>query len=71
MHERNLMRWIHLVSSVAIGTFIYSPWRNEATFLLSMQVFVIPILTLTGLWMWHGHRLKKLIRSAQQKLEAS
>lgn len=64
MRERNLMRSIHLVSSAAIGTFVYSPWRNEPLFLLSMRVFIIPVLTLTGIWMWQGHRLKKLIRSS-------
>jgi hypothetical protein len=65
MHERNLMRSIHLVGSVAMGTFVYSPWRNEVVFLLFMQIFVIPILTFTGLWMWQGHRFKKLMNSAQ------
>lgn len=71
MHERNLMRGIHLVSSAAIGTFVYSPWRNEPLFLLSMRVLIIPILTLTGLWMWQGQQLKKQIRSSQQNVKAS
>jgi hypothetical protein len=71
MNERNLMRWIHLLGAAAIGTFVYSPWRNEPGFLLSMRVLVIPILTLTGLWMWQGHRLKKILSSPQQKTPIS
>lgn len=70
MQERNLMRWIHLLGSVAIGTFVYSPWRNEPGFVLSMRVLVIPLLTLTGLWMWQGSRLKKFFNSSQPKIEA-
>ena len=66
MRERNVMRWIHLAGSAAIGTFVYSPWRNQTEFLLSMQVFVIPTLVFTGLWMWQGHRLKKFLNSSQQ-----
>jgi hypothetical protein len=70
MQERNLMRWIHLLGSGAIGTFVYSPWRDEPTFVLSMRILVIPILTLTGLWMWQGYRLKKILKSSQSKIEA-
>lgn len=71
MRERDLMRWIHLLGSATIGTFVYSPWRNEPMFVLSMRVLVIPILALTGLWMWQGHRLKKFFSSSQKKIEAS
>ena len=71
MRTRNVMRWIHVIGSAAIGTFVYSPWRNEPVFLGLIQILVIPILSLTGLWMWQGHRLKKLFASSQQKLENS
>ena len=69
MQERNLMRWIHLIGAVAIYTFVYSPWRNEPSFLLYMRILIVPILSLTGLWMWQGHRLKKLLASSRQKVE--
>jgi hypothetical protein len=67
MRERDVMRGVHLVSSVAIGTFIYSPWRNQAEFLVSMQVLVIPALLLTGVWMWKGHQVKKFFSSFQNQ----
>jgi hypothetical protein len=67
MRERDVMRGVHLVSSVAIGTFIYSPWRNQAEFLVSMQVLVIPALLLTGVWMWKGHQVKKFVSSFQNQ----
>lgn len=69
MQERNLMRWMHLIGAAVIYTFVYSPWGNEPAFLLSMRILIIPILTLTGLWMWQGHRLKKLLSSFGQKAE--
>lgn len=68
MRERDVMRWVHLTGSAAIGTFVYSPWRNQAEFLLSMRVLVIPALIFTGVWMWQGHRMKKLLSSSRHKL---
>ena len=68
-HLRVLFRWTHLVGAWLIGAFVYSPGRDEAWFVLSMQWGVIPILTLTGLAMWKqalvgrwlgiGHAAKK------------
>lgn len=71
MRERDVMQWVHLVGSAAIGTFVYSPWRNQAEFPLSMRVFVIPALIFTGLWMRQGHRMKKFLSSSQHKPEDS
>ena len=61
MKERTVMRWIHLVSSVAIGTFVYSPWRDNLVFVSGMQLFILPVLTLSGIWMWKGNQLQRLL----------
>ncbi|CAA9585868.1 MAG: hypothetical protein AVDCRST_MAG86-3751 [uncultured Truepera sp.] len=45
-------RWIHLIGAWLIGAFVYSPGRDEAWFVLVMQLGVIPVLTLTGIAMW-------------------
>jgi hypothetical protein len=71
MKERDAMRGVHLVGSAAIGTFVYSPWRNQAEFLSSMRVLVIPVLIFTGLWMWQGHWMKKFLSSSGQNPEDS
>lgn len=57
--QRSLMRWIHLIGAAAIGTYVYAPWRDMLWFTLLMQIIILPSLTLTGLWMWQGHRLRK------------
>lgn len=60
--ERKIMRWIHLVLSIPIIGYIYGPVaeRPEAVF-VTRAVFV-PVVILTGLWMWKGHWIKKLFR---------
>jgi hypothetical protein len=57
--KRIPLRWLHSIGATAIGTYIYAPWKDILWFTLLMQVFIIPSLTITGLWMWLGHRLKK------------
>lgn len=51
-NQRNIVRIIHLIGAAAIGTFIYSPYGGSQWLQLLVQVGVIPLLTLTGLWLW-------------------
>ncbi len=57
--QRSLFRWIHLIGAAAIGTYVYAPFRDLVWFTLLMQVLILPALTLTGLWMWQGHKLRR------------
>lgn len=50
--QRNVIRIIHLIGAAAIGTFVYAPYGELEWFKLAMQIGVIPILTLTGIWLW-------------------
>jgi hypothetical protein len=71
MNKRTAMRGIHLVSSVAIGTFVYSPWRDYSVFVSGMQLFILPVVTLSGIWMWKGNELQRLLTSLQNRLIAA
>jgi len=50
--QRNIIRIIHLTGGLAIGTFVYSPYGQLQWFSLTMQIVVIPVLVLTGFWLW-------------------
>ncbi|MBD3886786.1 hypothetical protein IFO70_34660 [Phormidium tenue FACHB-886] len=56
------LRLIHIIASIGLGAFIYSPWRSNSTFTLVMSVVIFPLLTLTGLWMWQGPRIQKWLK---------
>jgi hypothetical protein len=56
---RTLLRWVHLLGAAAIGTYVYAPWRDVAALTLLLQLVVLPSLTLSGLWMWKGHLLRR------------
>lgn len=55
IRTRNILRWVHLIGAALIGTYVYAPWSDLTWFTLTMQIGVIPALTLTGMWMWKPH----------------
>ncbi len=55
---RSIVRWLHLIGAALIGTFVYSPWGDVVWFASLVKWGVIPLLTISGLWMWQGHRLR-------------
>lgn len=59
--KRILLRWLHLLGGAAIGTYIYAPWKEISWFTLLIQVVILPTLLFTGIWMWVGPKLKKIV----------
>ena len=60
--ERTFFRSIHIMGAAIIGTYIYSPWSSLDWFTLLNQALVIPVLSLSGIWMWKGHKIKAVLR---------
>jgi hypothetical protein len=70
---RSIFRWIHLVLSIPILGYIYSPFEKLPDYAHLTRYVFVPLMVLSGLWMWKGHVLRRLIsrRSAQQGSAAS
>jgi len=66
--KRSILRSIHIVLAVPIAGYVYSPFENIPDYAVPTRFVFFPILVLTGLWMWKGHVVGRLIskRSAQQ-----
>jgi hypothetical protein len=66
--KRLIFRWIHIVFSIPILGYIYSPFEEIPKYADNVRFVFVPILVLSGLWMWKGHVLRRLIskKSAQQ-----
>ncbi len=56
--DRTFFRSIHIIGAAIIGTYIYSPWSSLDWFTLFNQAVVVPVLALSGIWMWKGHKIK-------------
>jgi len=59
--QRVIVRWIHLVFSLPILGYIYSPFEEIPNYAPAVRFFFLPVMVLSGLWMWKGHVLLRHI----------
>jgi hypothetical protein len=66
--QRTIFRWIHIIVSIPIYGYIYSPFDKIPQYAFPARFIFFPIMVLTGLLMWKGHLLRRLFskRSAQK-----
>jgi hypothetical protein len=58
--QRTIFRWIHLFFSIPILGYIYSPFEKLPDYAPATRFFFLPVMVLTGLWMWKGHVVRRL-----------
>ena len=58
--KRTIVRWIHLILSIPIIGYVYSPFEELPNYAPVVRYVSIPVLVLSGLWMWKGHLLRRL-----------
>jgi hypothetical protein len=58
--QRLIIRWIHIVFSIPIIGYIYSPFENLPDYATPTRFVFFPVMVLTGLWMWKGHLVRRL-----------
>ena len=59
--KRIIVRWIHIVFSIPIIGYIYSPFKELPNYAPIVRYIAVPAIALTGLWMWKGHVLRRLV----------
>lgn len=60
MTKRWIFRWIHIIFSIPIAGYIYSPFDKIPQYAPATRYVFVPIMILTGLWMWKGHVVVRL-----------
>ena len=58
---RFIFRLIHLIFSIPIIGYVYSPFDQLPNYAPVVRFVAIPAIALTGLWMWKGHLLRRLV----------
>lgn len=66
--ERKIMRWIHVILSFPIVGYIYEPIADKPKAAFAVTQFIlVPIVILSGLWMWKGQEVRKWLKHLGNK----
>jgi hypothetical protein len=60
VNKRSVVRWIHIIFAIPIAGYIYSPFDKIPDYAPLTRFFFVPVLVLSGLWMWKGHVVRRL-----------
>ena len=58
---RTILRSIHLIVSIPIYGYIYSPFDKLPQYARPTRFVFFPVMVVSGLWMWKGHVVRNLI----------
>jgi hypothetical protein len=69
--RRSIFRWIHIICGIPILGYIYDSPTNTPNYAWAIRYVFFPVLLISGLWMWKGHVVRRLIsnRTAQQVIQ--
>ena len=59
--KRWIPRLIHLIFAIPIAGYVYSPFKELPNYAPVVRYIAVPVIVLTGLWMWKGHVVRRLI----------
>ena len=52
--KRTILRWIHLIFTIPIIGYVYSPFAELPNYAPIVRFVAIPVLILSGFWMYAG-----------------
>jgi hypothetical protein len=59
--QRSIFRWIHIIFGIPILGYIYSPFEEIPNYAPAVRFVFLPVIVLSGLWMWKDHVLRRLV----------
>jgi len=59
--KRSIIRWIHIIFGIPILGYIYDSPSDTPNYASTVRYVFLPVLLLSGLWMWKGHVVRRLI----------
>ena len=69
--KRSILRWIHLIFSIPIIGYVYSPFEQIPNYAFPTRYIFLPLLVLSGLWMWKGHAVRRLFAKESSTLPST
>jgi thiosulfate reductase cytochrome b subunit len=65
--KRSIVRWIHIVLAIPILGYIYSPFQKLPGYAPQTRFVFVPVMVLSGLWMWKGHVVRRLFSKRSEQ----
>lgn len=59
--KRSIFRSIHIIFGIPIIGYVYSPFKELPNYAPVVRYVALPVIALSGFWMWKGHLLRRLI----------
>ncbi|MGC1648554.1 MAG: hypothetical protein WA741_22280 [Candidatus Sulfotelmatobacter sp.] len=59
--KRSILRWIPIVFAIPILGYIYGPFEKLPGYAPPTRHVFLPVMVLSGLWMWKGHVVRRLL----------
>ena len=63
--HRLIFRTVHLVLAIPIVGYIYSPFAVLPSYAPMTRFVFLPLMVLTGVWMWKGHLVWRLLSQSR------
>jgi len=60
INPRLPVRLLHLAMAIPIIGYIYSPFEYLPDYAGPTRYIFLPLMLLSGLWMWKGHLVRRL-----------
>lgn len=59
---RVIFRWIHVILGLVLLCYVYSPFGAYSAFRFFVKWIAIPVIVLSGLWLWKFNLFNKWFR---------
>ena len=69
--RRSIFRWIHIIFGLPILGYIYGPPEEVQQYAPYFRFVFVPVILLSGLWMWKGHVVLRLISKTPAQSDAA
>ncbi len=57
--ERMIFRWLHIIVGIPVVGYVYTPFEALPDFAWMVRIIFLPVLLVSGFWMWKGHLFRK------------
>jgi hypothetical protein len=65
--KRSINRSIHIIFGIPILGYIYDSPADTPYYASTVRYVFLPVLLLSGLWMWKGHVVRRLLSKRNNK----